>query len=225
VKRTLKGALRRHGQPTKRKSPLTTALLQSITTNLATSSDHDDMLFLSMLNTGFPGLLRLGEMSVSDNPQLRDFRKVVLRNSLEWVGNDFEFLLPTHKTDTTFEGNRVHIAKISGAPNPKPIMENYIRSRDRLFPLHPQLWLLKTGLSPTRSWFLRRLKRYCSADIAGQSMRAGGATALAQAGASAELIRGAGRWSSNTFERYIRKNVIVLHALILGRTLHYSRDN
>src|ERR1700729_2661172 len=75
VKRTLKGALRRHGQPTKRKSPLTTALLQSITTNLATSSDHDDMLFLSMLNTGFPGLLRLGEMSVSDNPQLRDFRK------------------------------------------------------------------------------------------------------------------------------------------------------
>ena len=183
------------------------------------------MLFLSMLNTGFPGLLRLGEMSVSDNPQLRDFRKVVLRNSLEWVGNDFEFLLPTHKTDTTFEGNRVHIAKISGAPNPKPIMENYIRSRDRLFPLHPQLWLLKTGLSPTRSWFLRRLKRYCSADIAGQSMRAGGATVLAQAGASAELIRGAGRWSSNTFERYIRKNVIVLHALILGRTLHYSRDN
>jgi hypothetical protein len=222
VKRTLKGALRRHGCPTKRKSPLTTTQLQSVTTELANSSDHDDMLFLSMINTGFPGLLRLGEMAVSDNPHLRNFRKVVLRSSLVWVGTDFEFLLPTHKTDTTFEGNRVHIAHIIGAPNPKPIMAKYIRSRDQLFPLHPQLWLRANGLSPTRSWFLRRLRQYCPADIAGQSMRAGGATALAQAGASVELIRGAGRWSSNTFEQYIRKNVVVLHALILGRALHYS---
>jgi hypothetical protein len=222
VKRTLKGALRRHGRPTKRKSPLTTAQLQSITTHFANSSDHDDILFLSMLNTGFPGLLRLGEMAVTDHLHLRDFRKVVLRSSLEWIGRDFEFLLPTHKTDTIFEGNRVHIAQIIGAPDPKPIMAAYIRSRDRLFPLHPQLWLRVNGLSPTRSWFLRRLSNFCPADIAGQSMRAGGATALAQAGASAELIRGAGRWSSNTFERYIRKNVVVLHALILARAQHYS---
>jgi hypothetical protein len=59
VKRTLKGALRRHGQPTKRKAPLTTTLLQSIFNSLQTSADHDDMLFLSMLNTGFPGLSHL----------------------------------------------------------------------------------------------------------------------------------------------------------------------
>jgi hypothetical protein len=104
VKRTLKGALRRHGRPTKRKSPLSIAQLQSITADLANSSDHDDMLFLSMINTGFPGLLRLGEMAVSDNLHLRNFQKVVLRSSLVWVGVDFEFLLPAHKTDTTFEG-------------------------------------------------------------------------------------------------------------------------
>jgi hypothetical protein len=76
-KRTLKGALRRHGQPTKRKAPLTTVQLQSIFTALHQSQDHDDMLFLSMLNTGFPGLLRLGEMAVSDNLKLRDFRKII----------------------------------------------------------------------------------------------------------------------------------------------------
>ena len=73
VKRTLKGALRRHGRPTKRKSPLTTAHLQSIASHFINSRDHDDMLFLSMLNTGFPGLLRLGEMVVADNLHLRDF--------------------------------------------------------------------------------------------------------------------------------------------------------
>jgi hypothetical protein len=181
------------------------------------------MLFLCMLNTGFPGLLRLGEMTVSDNPKLRNFRKIILRNSLTSVGEDYEFLLPAHKADTTFEGNRVHIAQIIGAPNPQPIMERYLCSRDRLFPLHPQLWLRDNGTSPNRSWFLHRLRQYCSPEIAGQSIRAGGATALAEAGAPAELIRGAGRWSSSAFERYIRKNNIVLHALILGRALHYSQ--
>jgi hypothetical protein len=225
VKRTLKGACRLHGRPIKRKSPLTTSQLRSITATLADSHDHDDMLFLSMLNTGFSGLLRLGEMAISDNPYLRDFRKVILHNSLTWVDHDFEFLLPAHKTDTAFEGNRVHIAKIVDAPDPQPLMAKYIRSRDALFPLHPQLWLRLNGLSPTRSWFLHRLKQFCPPDIAGQSLRAGGATALAQGGASGELIRGAGRWSSNAFERYVRKNVIVLHALILGRTFHYSQNH
>ena len=141
VKRTLKGALRRHGQPTKHKAPLTTVILQSIATSLNDSRDHDDMLFLSMLNTGFPGLLRLGEMTVSDNPTLQDFRKVVLRNSLTWIREDYEFTLPAHKTDTTFEGNCVHVAQIIGAPNPQPIMKHYLSSCDMLFPLHPQLWL------------------------------------------------------------------------------------
>ena len=105
VKRTMKGTFRRHGQPTSHKVPLTTALLQSITTSLQNSHDHNDMLFLSMLNTGFPGLLRLGEMVVNDNPALQDFRKVVLQSSLIWVGANYEFLLPAHKADTTFEGN------------------------------------------------------------------------------------------------------------------------
>jgi hypothetical protein len=222
VKRTLKGALHRHGQPTRCKAPLTTIQLQSIFTALHQSRDHDDMLFLSMLNTGFPGLLRLGEMVVSDNPKLRNFRKTILRNSLTWVEKDYEFLLPAQKTDTMFKGNQVHISQVIGCPDPQPIMVRYILSCDQLFPLHPQLWLRADGSPPTRSWFLLRLRQYCPSEIAGQSIRAGGATALAEARAPADLIRGAGRWSSNVFERYIRKNVIVLHALILGRALHYS---
>ena len=102
-------------------------------------------------------------------------------------------------------------------------MKCYLGSRDWLFPLHPQLWLWANGSSPTRSWFLQHLHQYLPAEIAGQSIRAGGATALAEAGAPTDLIRGTGRWSSNAFKRYIRKNVIVLHALILGCALHYSQ--
>ena len=224
VKRMLKGARRRHGRPMTRKAPLTTSHLCVIADSLHDSRVHDDMLFLAMINTGFAGLLRLGEMTTSDSLHRRDSRKVIARSSLSWVGDEYEFLLPAHKADTTFEGNRVHIARIINAPDPCPLMKRFVTSRDRLFPLHPQLWLRQNGTIPTRSWFLHRLSSFCPSDIAGQSMRAGGATALAEAGAPGELIRGAGRWSSDAFERYIWKNIIMLHALILGRSLHYSRE-
>ena len=71
-------------------------------------------------------------------------------------------------------------------------MEHYIRSRDILFPFHPQLWIKANGTVPLRSWFIARLWRYFGTTVAGQSMRAGGATAMAEAGAVPELIKGAG---------------------------------
>ena len=72
VKRTLKGARRRHGRATVQKSPLTTVQLCTIANTLHHSHDHDDLLFLSMINTGFAGLLRLGKMAASDSPNLQD---------------------------------------------------------------------------------------------------------------------------------------------------------
>ena len=102
-------------------------------------------------------------------------------------------------------------------------MKRYIDSRDAHFPFHPQLWLKADGTILLRSWFITRLHHYFGQDIAGQSMHAGGATAMAEAGAVPELIKGAGCWSSKSFERYICKNPVVLHALILSRSSHYER--
>jgi hypothetical protein len=151
-----------------------------------------------------------------------DYRKLTLHTSLEWLANAFAFWLPTHKSNTTFEGNRILIKKIVGAPDPLPLMQSYVTSRDRLFPLHAELWLLANGSVTARSWFIRRLRVFFPPDIAGQSLRAGGATALAEASAPPELIKGAGRWSSSSFEHYICKNPVLLHALILARTSHYD---
>ena len=142
--------------------------------------------------------------------------------SIEWMVDSYSFWLPTHKTDTTFEGNRIVVKKIIGAPDPLPIMQNYTKSRDTFFPFHPQLWLKSNGTIPLRSWFIKRLRHYFGAHIAGQSLRAGGATAMAEAGAEPQLIKRAGHWTSNTFKRYIRKNPIILHALILNRSSHYN---
>jgi hypothetical protein len=222
VTRTLAGTKRRHGVAVVRKAPLSVTNLFHVTNTLAASYAHDDLLFKAQLVTGFTGLLHLGDLTFPDNIANRDFRKITLRTSLEWMPNAFTFWLPTHKSDTTFEGNCVVIRKIVGAPDPIPLMQSYIASRDRLFPLHANLWLLANASVPTQTWFIRRLQVFFPPDIAGQSLCAGGATALAEASAPPELIKGAGCWSSMSFERYIRKNPVLLHALILARTSHYD---
>ena len=77
---------------------------------------------------------------------------------------------------------------------------NYLNSRDKYFPLHPELWLTSKGSVPTRHWFMSCLRKFFPKEIAGQSLRSGGATSLAEAGADLETIQAAGRWSSEHFE-------------------------
>jgi len=101
---------------------------------------------------------------------------------------------------------------------------DYLQSRDRLFPIHPQLWLTSSGRVPTRHWFIKRLRSFFPKEIAGQSLRAGGATSLAEAGADLATIQAAGRWASKAFQIYIRKNPVLLHAVIFGRPAHQPLD-
>ncbi|KAJ7882894.1 hypothetical protein B0H13DRAFT_2344426 [Mycena leptocephala] len=107
--------------------------------------------------------------------------------------------------------------KLDGPTDPHKPFRDYIASRDKLFPYHPQLWLRANGTVPTRSWFIKRLRTFFPKSIAGQSMRAGGATCLAESGALPHIIQAAGRWASDTFQIYIRKNPILLQGLIHGR--------
>ncbi|EIW75346.1 hypothetical protein CONPUDRAFT_159472 [Coniophora puteana RWD-64-598 SS2] len=69
------------------------------------------------------------------------------------------------------------------------------------------------GSLPTCSWFMARLRRLFPPSIAGHSMRAGRATALAEAGVPPDRIQAAGRWSSEAFKVYIRKHPALLAAL------------
>src|SRR5882762_1682015 len=219
----LAGAKQHHGRSTVHKSPLTTANLLVISRDLSLSSDHDDLLFDAQVNTGFTGLLCLGEMTWPNKVTLCDYKKVTMCFSLEIFVQEYSFWLPTHKTDTTFDGNWIVVRQISGAPDPLPIMKRYIHSCDARFPFHPQLWLKGDRTILLHSWFIAHLHHYFGLDIAGQSMHAGGATAMAEAGVAPELIKGAGHWSSTSFEHYICKNPVVLHALILSRSSHYDR--
>jgi hypothetical protein len=216
VSRTLKGAKRRYGTPIHRKSPLSLEDLKLVYDDLKSSSEHDDLLFLSQLLVGFHVLLRLAELCFPDNIQLRDYSKISLRSSVRWLHDAFSFWLPSHKSDPTFEGSRLIVQKVCDSPDPYLAFANYLRSRDRLFTFNPELWLRSNGQVPTRSWFIRHLARYFPKAIAGQSMRSGGATNLAINGVPPPLIQAAGRWSSEAFRAYARKNPFLLHALLFG---------
>ena len=220
VSRTMTGCMRRFGTPVKRKTPLSRANLLFILDSMVSEPSHDDLLFAALILTGFHGLMRLGELVFPDKKKLRNYRKISLRHSVSVLPEQYSFFLPSHKGDRFFEGNTIIIQKLNTPTDPYNPFLAYLRSRDTKFPIHPELWLTSRGTVPTRYWFMSRLRRFFPREIAGQSMRSGGATSLAEAGASLATIQAVGRWSSDAFRIYIRKNPILIHAVIFGRPAH-----
>lgn len=215
VTRTMKGCLKSFAKPIQRKNPLSIFDLQYLETRFQHSQTHDDHLFLALLVTGFHGLLRLGEMVFPDNVNLRDWRKITRRNSLTLTQTRYQFVLTTHKADKFYEGNKVIIQAFDNSPfDPLPIFSRYLSSRDRLFPAASPLWLMSSGDIPTRSFFVSRFRIFFSKSYGGASMRAGGATHLAELGTSPHIIRALGRWKSEAWEVYIRVHPIILQALL-----------
>ena len=220
VSRTLTGCMRRFGSPVKRKSPLSHANLLFVLDSTVSAPSHGELLFVALLLVGFYALLRLGELVFSDKKKLRNYKKIALRHTVSILQSHFSFFLPSHKADPFFEGNIILIQKTNTPTDPyKPFLA-YLSSRDHLFPLNPELWLTSSGKVPTRQWFIKRLRAFFPKEIAGQSLRSGGATSLAEAGADLATIQAAGRWASKAFRIYIRKNPVVLHAIIFRRPAH-----
>ncbi|KIJ24644.1 hypothetical protein M422DRAFT_194441 [Sphaerobolus stellatus SS14] len=220
VCRSLAGMKKLRGlQPANRKRALTKEDLSSIIKQLDCNPSYDDRLFAAMLLTGFFGLLRLGELTVPDNLRKRSFKKVIMRHTLSTETARFTFILPYHKADRFYAGNTVIIEALPGSPiNPFHHMCQYVAMRDASFPLLPALWITAQGQPPTYSWFVSRLQKLIGNDVAGHSLRSGGATALALAGVADNAIQAMGRWSSDTWRIYIRKHPVLLQAMMHGHS-------
>lgn len=214
VKRSLQGSARRFGRPARRKQPLLREDLVLVVHTLARPWSFDDLLWLSQLLSGFFGLMRLGELVWPDQIELQDYAKLSLRHSVRVDANFYSFLLPRDKADIHFEGNQVLVQRSTGDDDPLAPFVAYLNMRDVTFPLQPFLWLRSSGRPPTRAWFIRRLRTFFATSIAGHSMRAGGATSLAAASVPPASIQRIGRWRSSTWERYVRKNPVLLQTLL-----------
>ena len=223
VHRTLNGCKRLLGSATARKSALTHDHLRQVLDHFGNSTDHDDNLFVALIFTGFHALMRLGELCWPDNPALQNFEKVSKRRTVKWLEHRYQFTLPGHKGDKFFEGNEIIIQKSNNSTDAYGPFLKYLRSRDTLFPYNPELWLRSNGSIPTRSFFITRIHSLFDSSISGHSMRAGGATSLAEAGVSPNIIQAIGRWKSDAWQIYVRKNPVLIQAMIFGgRAIHES---
>ena len=151
---TLQGCMRMRGTAMVRKCALTTDDLHLIVKHYSNSICHDDLLFVAMLFTGFFGLLRLGELAFPNDTSLHNWKKVTRHNTVKILQHQYEFLLPDHKADRYFEGNRIIIPAHRFNHHPLAHFSKYIESRDTLHPVASPLWLTEAGEVPTRSFFV-----------------------------------------------------------------------
>lgn len=219
VTRTLAGCKKRLNTPTIRKQPMAPENLRRILAECPPSI-HDNLVFVAMNFIGFHGLHRLGELAQPDAVALRSSRKMIRRSSVRFWERAFSYILPGHKADKFFEGNTVVIERRSDDLDAYGPVQRYLASRDALFPFAPALFLKQDGSIPTRGWFLARLHAIFQDDeLGGQSLRSGGATFMASSGCAESHIQATGRWASATWKIYIRKNPVVLHAMLQGRRI------
>lgn len=154
VERTMKDCLRLRSSATKRKRALTLPDLTLVLDRLHHSKEHDDLLFKTLLLTGFFALMRLGELTFPNDTKLRNWKKISKRSSVALNDDQYEFDLPSHKADRFFEGNRIIIKKQQyNNINPLIHFKAYLSSRDKKFPVSSPLWLTSKGTVPTRSCY------------------------------------------------------------------------
>ena len=160
--------------------------------------------------------MRLGELTNPDNKTIHNPSKTTKRTSVKINDDYFQFFLPGHKADKFFKGNTILLLKTTSEHeiNTFKHFSAYLHSQDEAFPFSSPLWLRKDGTIPTRSFFLSHLRLFFNRDVAGQSMRAGGATTLAESSTPPSLIQAIGRWSSESFRIYVRKNPVLIQALL-----------
>ena len=127
VKQTLKGAWRMCSKRVCQKKPLPVQDLKSMWMQLEGSSSFDNLLFKAQLNSGFMGLLCLGELFKNKKHALWNWKKITMRHLLKWLPNTYTFSLPCHKGDygcswPTMDHAQIHQCAWSSLPSPPPTL-------------------------------------------------------------------------------------------------------
>lgn len=166
-------------------------------------TDYDHIMILAALHTGTAALLRVGEFALASSSD----RVLRLSHLRKHHKAGYFLQLDGSKTDQYRAGQRAYIS----TPISIEALERYLNVRPPSSP-DEALFKFKDGRLLTRS----ALHKYAKTLLArvpgigahrGLSFRAGGATALADAGVRAEMIKVAGRWKSAASERYTRPSI------------------
>ncbi|KAF9501191.1 hypothetical protein BDN71DRAFT_1357315, partial [Pleurotus eryngii] len=190
VQAAIKGSMKIRGSNINRKLPLRLHHLSAFLTIARRSKDYDDLLFICLLSACFFACHRSGEVVVSDDKRLLDWRKVIKRSSFVSSNNHVTYRLPYHKADRFYHGSDILFIRFQAVDAcPVLLLQEYISLRDSIHGARPALFIRKDGSLPARRWFISKLHCVVNHDYGGHSARAGGATFYASLGLSEDIIQ------------------------------------
>jgi hypothetical protein len=167
---------------------------------------HDDALFLVICLLGFFCLHRLGELAWSAGSSQEDSRipfssVKATRSSLEYSKSSRG---RSHQVAMAFRD-------VPAWANSSQLIQSYTSRRSHLDTQLADFLVREDGTRPPRDWFLARLRDVLDCDdISGHSLRAGGTTFCALLGYSEDIIKRRGRWSSQSWELYVRDHPLLV---------------
>ena len=204
----LRGIRRVQGNSRRRapKLPITPQHMSSIALYIRQSNmpRRDKLMFMAAVLAAFFGLLRISEYTSPTgsrfDPSLHLTRDDISFNRKASI----MFLrIKGSKTDPFRIGHIIRISSTSALLCPVTAMRSYLRSlpSDKL-----PLFRLDNGVFLTRRHIMLLLRQALPniGNISTHSFRIGGASAALSAGASDALIKILGRWSSDSYVRYLR---------------------
>ena len=212
VHTTLEGLQRKLAKPKKSKEPITVEMLKAMVEAVGPSPSLTDVRFLAVCLVAFAGFLRCDEL-------------IKLRcNDIVFNEQGMVVKIVSSKTDQFREGASLVIARTGTSTCPVGMMERYYTMAG-LVPASPEKLFraivhTKTGerLRESGGLSYSRLRELLSDRIQGlgmdpkqfgmHSLRAGGATAAANAGVPDRLFKRHGRWRSESAkDGYVKDSV------------------
>lgn len=202
---------KQQGQATKPRLPITYHILQQIVTLLRSGvfSPFLCLMFEAACLVAFYGFLRCGEFTVkhSFDPA---FNLCIGDISFVNHNQSVTIRLKSSKTDPFRKGVPV-ILYANSSLCPLTSLRKYLQSRTRMHhSLQDPLFISDNHVALTRTVFISKLKvllqtlNHDHTSYSGHSFRIGAATSAAQAHVPDHLIKTLGRWTSDSYTRYIR---------------------
>ena len=222
-------ALELKADPPKQKLPITIDILNRV--RQMASSDYDSMMFLAAMCLGFYGCLRCAEFTVVDTFSFNR-NKHLCRSDIDFmVLNDINVMrvhIKNSKTDHNNVGFSVYVSCTCPHACAYCSMRAYLsRAQPTSTPFAVPLFLNDSGQILTKCAFVSRLQALLgqlgldTQRYSGHSLRAGCATSAAAAGLGDWEIKMMGRWTSQSYLKYIRLHP--LHVVSLMQKLVQSK--
>lgn len=204
----LRGVKKSQTNTTQRRLPVTLDILKAIidVLNKGFLGQYDSCMMAAACSMAFFGFLRCGEFANKASSCLK-ISDIAFEND----NSNYTLHLASSKTDVFREGAKVRITANNTSVCPVHYMRQYrdLRLRAGAKP-HDPLFLNSHGSVLTRGYVLGNLKKilqktgHDSHLYTGHSFRIGAATTAARVGIPDHLIQTLGRWSSDSYLRYIR---------------------